>query len=79
MPDVEYHNRVTPGGYTRGMALNTAIGIAETGILEKYKIEMIGADVKAIKKAEYIKKNLTVLNNVPEDVHYQIRIEYFFF
>ncbi len=39
----------TIGGQT---ALNAAIGIAETGILEKYGIEMIGADVKAIKKAE---------------------------
>ncbi|MBI5701078.1 carbamoyl-phosphate synthase large subunit [Candidatus Saganbacteria bacterium] len=39
----------TIGGQT---ALNTAIGVAETGILEKYKIEMIGADVEAIKKAE---------------------------
>ncbi|MBI5699440.1 carbamoyl-phosphate synthase large subunit [Candidatus Saganbacteria bacterium] len=39
----------TLGGQT---ALNIAVGIAETGILEKYKIEMIGADVTAIKKAE---------------------------
>jgi carbamoyl-phosphate synthase large subunit len=39
----------TLGGQT---ALNIAVGIAETGILKKYKIEMIGADVKAIKKAE---------------------------
>ena len=39
----------TLGGQT---ALNTAIGIAATGILDKYGIEMIGADVQAIKKAE---------------------------
>ncbi|MFA5113732.1 MAG: carbamoyl-phosphate synthase large subunit [Candidatus Margulisiibacteriota bacterium] len=39
----------TIGGQT---ALNIAVGIAETGILKKYKIEMIGADVKAIKTAE---------------------------
>jgi penicillin-binding protein 2 len=26
MPDSVYHQRVTPGGYTKGMALNTAIG-----------------------------------------------------
>jgi penicillin-binding protein 2 len=26
MPDSAYHNRLTPGGYTKGMALNTAIG-----------------------------------------------------
>lgn len=39
----------TLGGQT---ALNIAVGVAETGILEKYKIEMIGADVTAINKAE---------------------------
>src|SRR3989338_4974185 len=39
----------TLGGQT---ALNIAVGIAETGILEKYGIEMIGADITAIKKAE---------------------------
>jgi carbamoyl-phosphate synthase large subunit len=39
----------TIGGQT---ALNIAVGIAATGILKKYKIEMIGADVKAIKTAE---------------------------
>ncbi|MFA4843976.1 MAG: carbamoyl-phosphate synthase large subunit [Candidatus Margulisiibacteriota bacterium] len=39
----------TIGGQT---ALNMAVGIAETGILEKYGIEMIGADIKAIKTAE---------------------------
>src|SRR3989344_9099712 len=35
----------TLGGQT---ALNIAIGIANTGILEKYGIEMIGADITAI-------------------------------
>src|SRR3989338_7176675 len=39
----------TLGGQT---ALNIAVGIEATGILKKFKIEMIGADVKAIKKAE---------------------------
>lgn len=39
----------TIGGQT---ALNMAVGIAETGILEKYNIKMIGADIEAIKKAE---------------------------
>lgn len=32
MPDTEYHNRVTPGGYTRGMALNTAIGQGDVNV-----------------------------------------------
>jgi len=39
----------TLGGQT---ALNTAVGLAEQGILKKYKVEVIGADIKAIKKAE---------------------------
>jgi penicillin-binding protein 2 len=32
MPDSEYHNRVTPGGYTKGMALNTAIGQGDVNV-----------------------------------------------
>lgn len=39
----------TLGGQT---ALNTTVGLAEKGILKKYKVETIGADIKAIKKAE---------------------------
>ncbi len=39
----------TLGGQT---ALNTAVGLAETGVLKKYKVETIGADIQAIKKAE---------------------------
>jgi len=39
----------TLGGQT---ALNTAVGLAEAGILKKFKVEVIGADIKAIKKAE---------------------------
>jgi carbamoyl-phosphate synthase large subunit len=39
----------TLGGQT---ALNTAIKIAEMGILEKYNVEMLAADVDVIKKAE---------------------------
>ena len=39
----------TLGGQT---ALNTAVGLAEKGILKKYKVETIGANIKAIKKAE---------------------------
>jgi carbamoyl-phosphate synthase large subunit len=39
----------TLGGQT---ALNTAVGLAEKGVLKKYKVETIGADIKAIKKAE---------------------------
>ena len=39
----------TLGGQT---ALNTAIKVAETGALEKYKVEMLAADISVIKKAE---------------------------
>ena len=39
----------TMGGQT---ALNIAMNLAESGILKKYKVELIGASLKAIKKAE---------------------------
>ncbi len=39
----------TVGGQT---ALNLAVELADRGVLEKYGVELIGADIKAIKKAE---------------------------
>jgi carbamoyl-phosphate synthase large subunit len=39
----------TLGGQT---ALNTAVALSEKGVLKKYKVETIGANIKAIKKAE---------------------------
>jgi carbamoyl-phosphate synthase large subunit len=39
----------TLGGQT---ALNTAVELAESGVLKKYGVRMIGASLKAIKKAE---------------------------
>ncbi len=39
----------TLGGQT---ALNTAVALSERGILKKYKVETIGANIKAIKKGE---------------------------
>lgn len=39
----------TMGGQT---ALNLAVELAETGVLEKYGVELIGASLQAIKKAE---------------------------
>ncbi|MDP3731789.1 MAG: carbamoyl phosphate synthase large subunit, partial [Candidatus Omnitrophota bacterium] len=39
----------TLGGQT---ALNTAVDLAEKGILKRYKVQTIGANIKAIKKAE---------------------------
>jgi carbamoyl-phosphate synthase large subunit len=39
----------TMGGQT---ALNTAVALAESGVLAKYNVELIGAKLEAIKKAE---------------------------
>ncbi len=39
----------TLGGQT---GLNTAIRVAETGVLEKYNVELLAADIEVIKKAE---------------------------
>ncbi|KAF6168550.1 hypothetical protein GIB67_005162 [Kingdonia uniflora] len=39
----------TMGGQT---ALNLAVALAESGVLEKYNVELIGAKLEAIKKAE---------------------------
>ena len=39
----------TLGGQT---ALNATIGLADKGVLKKYKVETIGANIKAIKKGE---------------------------
>src|SRR5437879_3855404 len=39
----------TMGGQT---ALNTAVALAESGVLDKYHVELIGAKLEAIKKAE---------------------------
>ena len=39
----------TMGGQT---ALNTALAVAEQGVLQKYNVELIGAKVESIKKAE---------------------------
>ena len=51
----------TVGGQT---ALNLAVELAEGGILEKHKVEMIGASLRAIKVAE---DRLMVQGCVPED------------
>src|SRR5882672_8697398 len=39
----------TVGGQT---ALNLAVELADTGVLDRYNVELIGADVKAIRLAE---------------------------
>src|SRR5947199_1304123 len=39
----------TVGGQT---ALNLAVGLADSGVLDKYGVELIGANLRAIKMAE---------------------------
>ncbi len=51
----------TMGGQT---ALNISVELAESGILEKYNIELIGADLKAIKKAEDRNLFKIAMNNI---------------
>jgi len=55
----------TMGGQT---ALNTAVALAETGVLEKYKVELIGAKLPAIKKAEDRELFKKAMENIGLDV-----------
>jgi carbamoyl-phosphate synthase large subunit len=55
----------TIGGQT---ALNLATIIAERGILEKYGVELIGADYKAIKKAEDREEFKAAMENIGLEV-----------
>jgi penicillin-binding protein 2 len=43
MPDSAYHNRLTPGGYQKGMALNTAIGQGDVNTTPLQLAAMYGA------------------------------------
>jgi carbamoyl-phosphate synthase large subunit len=51
----------TLGGQT---GLNTAVAVAEMGVLEKYNVEMIGASLKSIKKAEARDQFRDAMNNI---------------
>ena len=55
----------TMGGQT---ALNISVELAELGVLNKYNIELIGADLKAIKKAEDRNLFKIAMNNIGVDV-----------
>jgi len=55
----------TMGGQT---ALNTAVALAETGVLEKYQVELIGAKLQAIKKAEDRELFKKAMENIGLDV-----------
>ncbi len=51
----------TMGGQT---ALNISVDLAESGVLDKHNIELIGADLKAIKKAEDRNLFKLAMNNI---------------
>jgi carbamoyl-phosphate synthase large subunit len=51
----------TMGGQT---ALNTAVALAESGVLDKYNVELIGAKLEAIKKAENRELFQKVMNEI---------------
>jgi carbamoyl-phosphate synthase large subunit len=55
----------TMGGQT---ALNTAVVLAETGVLAKHKVELIGAKLPAIKKAEDRELFKKAMENIGLDV-----------
>ncbi len=55
----------TMGGQT---ALNTAVALAESGVLEKFNVELIGAKLPAIKKAEDRELFKKAMGNIGLDV-----------
>lgn len=55
----------TLGGQT---ALNLAVALHEKGILEKYKVELIGADFKTIEAAEDRKMFRKIMQNIGMDL-----------
>ncbi len=55
----------TLGGQT---ALNTTVELAEKGVLKKYKVETIGANIKAIKKGENRKQFKAAMKKIGLDL-----------
>ncbi len=55
----------TMGGQT---ALNLSVQLAESGVLDKYNIELIGADLNAIRKAEDRNLFKIAMNNIGVEV-----------
>ncbi|ACV67622.1 carbamoyl-phosphate synthase large subunit [Desulfohalobium retbaense] len=51
----------TLGGQT---GLNTAVSVAESGVLEKYGVELIGASLEVIQKAESRRQFRTAMENI---------------
>jgi carbamoyl-phosphate synthase large subunit len=55
----------TLGGQT---ALNTAVGLHEQGVLKKYQVELIGADIEAIQRGEDRQRFKDIVRAVGADV-----------
>src|ERR671931_64401 len=55
----------TLGGQT---ALNTAVGLHEQGVLDKYSVELIGADIEAIQRGEDRQRFKDIVRAVGADV-----------
>jgi len=55
----------TLGGQT---GLNTAVALAESGVLDEYKVELIGASLVAIRKAESREEFRQAMQNIGLDV-----------
>ena len=62
----------TMGGQT---GLNTALAVADSGLLDAYGVKMIGADIKAIRKAEnrqlFKEAMINIGQKVPDSDHAQ--------
>jgi len=75
--EAERPNALLPtlGGQT---ALNVAIQVAERGVLERYKVAMIGASIEAIKRAEDRERFQQVIESIGLEVpkaHYARTLE----
>ena len=64
----------TMGGQT---ALNVSVKLAEAGILDKYNVEMIGAKIPAIKKAEERELFKNAMHKIGLDVPYSVQVRSF--
>src|SRR4030065_911744 len=64
----------TMGGQT---ALNVSVKLAEAGVLDKYNVEMIGAKIPAIKKAEERELFKNAMHKIGLDVPSSVQVRSF--
>jgi len=64
----------TMGGQT---ALNVSVKLAEAGVLDKYNVEMIGAKIPAIKKAEERELFKNAMHKIGLEVPYSVQVRSF--